>query len=373
VVRLDKNRLGSLDWKVLVAIGLIVAAGVATIYSATTHQSGQPSALYLKQLAWLAIGMVVFVAAALVDYHTLTRYAYVGYAAVIVLLVGVLLVGRVGMGARRWISLGVFDVQPSELAKLVLILVLARYCSEKHIRGGLGPAQLLAPLAVALLPIGLILKQPDLGTGLTLLAIALSMILLVGIRYQSIVFLGLSVLMLFPFFWHLFWNSLRGYQRNRLLTFVNPSSDPLGTGYHVIQSKIAIGSGGFWGKGFLGSTQTQLKFLPEGHTDFIFAVFAEEWGFVGVLGLLALYGFLLFWIMETAYKAKDRLGAFLAIGVAGMVVFSLVVNIGMTLGMMPVVGVPLLLMSYGGSSMLTVCAALGLVMNVRLRRFMLFY
>jgi rod shape determining protein RodA len=179
--------------------------------------------------------------------------------------------------------------------------------------------------------------------------------------------------MMFPFVWNVFWHSLKGYQRNRLLTFVNPTSDPLGTGYHVIQSKIAIGSGGFWGKGFFGSTQSQLNFLPEGHTDFIFAVFAEEWGFIGVLGLVALYGFLLYWIMETAYKAKDRLGAFLVIGVAAMVVFSLVVNIGMTLGIMPVVGVPLLLMSYGGSSMLTVFAALGLVLNVRLRRFMLFY
>ncbi len=371
--RLDRTRLGSLDWKVLIAIGLILAAGVATIYSATTHQTGGPSTLYLKQLVWAGLGLTVFVTVALVDYHTLARYAYVGYATVVTLLIAVLVIGRVGMGARRWISLGVFDLQPSELAKLVLIVVLARYCAERHIRGGLGPGRLLAPLVLALIPVALILKQPDLGTGLTLLAIALCMILLVGIRYQSIAFLGLSGLMLFPFFWHLFWNSLKGYQRNRLLTFVNPASDPLGTGYHVIQSKIAVGSGGFWGKGFLGSTQSQLKFLPEGHTDFIFAVFAEEWGFLGVVVLLALYGFLLFWIMETAYKAKDRLGAFLVIGVAGMVVFSLVVNIGMTLGMMPVVGLPLLLMSYGGSSMLTVFAALGLVMSVRLRRFMLFY
>jgi rod shape determining protein RodA len=351
----------------------IVVLGIASIYSATAHQAGRPSPLYLKQTGWVGLGFVVMVAVALIDYHALARHAYMGYAAIIILLVVVLVIGRVGMGAQRWISLGVVDVQPSELAKLVLIVVLARYCADQTVQGGLGPSQLVVPLLVALVPIGLILKQPDLGTGLTLLVIWLAMILLVGIRYQSIVWVGLAGLMLFPFAWHVFWNSLRGYQRDRILTFVNPSSDPLGTGYHVIQSKIAIGSGGFWGKGFLGSTQSQLKFLPEGHTDFIFAVFAEEWGFIGVVVLFALYGFVLYWIMETAYKAKDRLGAFLAVGVTAMVVFSLVVNIGMTLGIMPVVGVPLLLMSYGGSSTLTVFAALGLVLNVRLRRFMLFY
>ncbi|HET8760242.1 MAG TPA: rod shape-determining protein RodA [Nitrospiria bacterium] len=370
---LVKSRIGNLDWKVFGTIACIVGIGIATIYSASVHQSGQPSPLYLRQVAWVGLGLVVFLATALIDYHTMARYAYVGYAAIVVLLVVVLAVGRVGMGAQRWISLGFFDVQPSELAKLVLILVLARYCADKGVKGGLGPTQLVRPLLLAFVPIALILKQPDLGTGLTLLAIAMAMILLVGIRYQSIVFLSLFGLMMVPFAWHLFWNSLKEYQRNRLLTFINPSSDPLGTGYHVNQSKIAIGSGGLWGKGFFGSTQSQLDFLPEGHTDFIFAVFAEEWGFLGVVCLVALYGFLLYWIMETAYKAKDRLGAFLVIGVAAMVVFSLVVNIGMTLGIMPVVGVPLLLMSYGGSSMLTVFAALGLVLNVRLRRFMLFY
>lgn len=372
-MRQVRSRLGSLDWQVLAAIACIVSLGIASIYSATAHQAGHPSPLYLKQAGWVGIGLAVMAAVALIDYHALARHAYVGYAAIVALLIAVLVIGRVGMGAQRWISLGVVDVQPSELAKLVLIVVLARYCADQTVQGGLGPAQLVAPLLLVLVPIALILKQPDLGTGLTLLAISLAMILLVGIRYQSIVWVGLAGLMLFPFVWHVFWNSLRGYQRDRLLTFVNPSSDPLGTGYHVAQSKIAIGSGGFWGKGFLGSTQSQLKFLPEGHTDFIFAVFAEEWGFIGVVVLFALYGFVLYWMMETAYKAKDRLGAFLAVGVTAMVVFSLVVNVGMTLGIMPVVGVPLLLMSYGGSSTLTVFAALGLVMNVRLRRFMLFY
>jgi rod shape determining protein RodA len=372
-VSLVKSRLGNLDWKVLAVIACILAAGVATIYSASAHQSGQPSSLYLKQMAWIGIGVIVFTVTALIDYHTLARFAYVGYVVIVILLVVVLAIGRVGMGAQRWISLGLFDVQPSELAKLVVIVALARYCADKTVKGGLGPTRLVPPLLLALVPVALIMKQPDLGTALTLLAIAGAMILLVGIRYQSIVFLGLFGLMMFPFAWNVFWQSLKDYQRNRLLTFVNPSSDPLGTGYHVAQSKIAIGSGGVWGKGFFGSTQSQLNFLPEGHTDFIFAVFAEEWGFIGVLALMALYGFLLYWVMESAYKAKDRLGAFLVIGVAAMLVFSMVVNIGMTLGIMPVVGVPLLLMSYGGSSMLTVSAALGLVLNVRLRRFMLFY
>lgn len=372
-MRQVRSRIGSLDWQVLAAIACIVALGVASIYSASAHQAGHSSSLYLKQMAWIGLGLVVMVAVALMDYHALARHAYLGYAVVVGLLIAVLVIGRVGMGAQRWISLGVVDVQPSELAKLVLIVVLARYCADKAVKEGLGPSQLVGPLLLVLVPMALILKQPDLGTGLTLLAISLAMILLAGIRYQSIVWVALAGLMLFPFAWHVFWNSLRGYQRDRLLTFVNPSSDPLGTGYHVIQSKIAIGSGGLWGKGFLGSTQSQLKFLPEGHTDFIFSVFAEEWGFLGVVVLFSLYGFVLYWIMETAYKAKDRLGAFLAVGVAAMVTFSVVVNIGMTLGIMPVVGVPLLLMSYGGSSTLTVFAALGLVLNVRLRRFMLFY
>jgi rod shape determining protein RodA len=218
-----------------------------------------------------------------------------------------------------------------------------------------------------------VLKQPDLGTALALVFVFGVMVFLVGFQSKRVGFSTLILVMAFPFLWEIFWNSLKEYQRGRLASFFNPSLDPMGGGYHALQSKIAIGSGGFTGKGLWGGTQSQLKFLPEGHTDFIFSVFAEEWGFIGVFVLLSLYLVLIAWAIRTASRAKDVLGSFIAGGVIAILLFGIIVNIAMTVGIAPVVGVPLPLMSYGGNSLVTTMSALGLLLNIRMRRFMLFY
>ena len=360
-------------WFVLI-IALVLGLGILTIYSVTYDAASKAQqALYAKQIVWVGLGWIVFCAAVFFDYHAIARWGTFFYIGCLLLLVLVTLIGKTGMGAQRWLSLGSFNIQPSEWVKLAIIVVLARYFSSRHYIQGLGIRELLTPALLVAVPIGLVLRQPDLGTALVLLFILGILIFLIGLRSRTVGFTLLFSLMAFPFIWELFWGSLRTYQKNRLITFLNPAQDPMGQGYHAIQSKIAIGSGGWFGKGLFGGTQNQLKFLPEGHTDFIFAVFSEEWGFIGALTLLALYFFLIWWGLDTASKAKDSLGVFLAVGVVAMLVFYLTVNIGMTLGLVPVVGIPLPLMSYGGNSILTVMAGLGLLFNIKIRRFMLFY
>lgn len=371
---IDRRFINSFDaWFVAVVL-LILGLGVLSIYSVTyTVAPKSHGAIYMKQMVWIFLGLLVFFLAASVDYHEIARFSPWLYATGVLLLLLVLLVGRTGMGARRWISLGFFDLQPSEWIKLIVIVVLARYFSNRSPSRGLSILELLVPALWIAPPLFLVLKQPDLGTALVLLFIPTMMVVLVGLRSKTAGFSVLLSVMAFPFIWEIFWNVLKPYQRNRLIAFLNPSVDPTGQGYHALQSKIAIGSGGLLGKGLFGGTQSQLKFLPEGHTDFVFSVFAEEWGFVGVLILLTLYFLLIWWGIDVAYKAKDHLGVFLAVGVVSMLVFYVAVNIGMTLGVAPVVGVPLPLMSYGGNSILTTMAALGLLLNIKMRRFMLFY
>jgi rod shape determining protein RodA len=370
---IDRRLITSFDVKFLLVMLVIAGIGLLSIYSVTGphHQTGVP--IYLKQLCWIGIGLVVFFAFLLVDYHTLSRHAYLIYAVSLGLLVIVNFMGRTGQGAQRWLSIGFFDIQPSELLKICLLLVLAKDFSGRLSRHGIGLAQIPVPALLTAVPVFLVLNQPDLGTALAILFLFLAMVFLVGPKSRLVIFGFLFSLMLFPFFWHFFWNALKDYQRDRLLTFLNPTADPLGTGYHIIQSKIAVGSGGLMGQGFLEGTQSQLQFLPMGHTDFIFAVFAEEWGFFGVTLLLGLYLILLLWGVEAAYKAKDSLGTLIAGGAVSVLVIYLAINIGMTLGITPVVGLPLPLMSYGGSSMLTTMALLGLILNVKMRRFKLFY
>lgn len=371
---IDRRLPASFDWKFFWIMVTILVIGVATIFSVSAKQppsAGMP--LWIKQVFWIGLGMAVFLFMAVIDYHEIVRFAYILYVVVIALLVMVLFIGRVGQGAQRWLSFGPVSIQPSEVSKLALLLVLARYFSERMRRAPFRILDLWAPALLLLLPLGLILKQPDLGTALVILFIFTAMILLVGLRSRSLIFGLLLGVMLLPFLWQYFWIHLKDYQKERLLTFINPNVDPLGTGYHIIQSKIAIGSGEIVGKGLLGATQSQLKFLPEGHTDFIFSVFAEEWGFFGVVVLLALYLLLILIGVEIAYRSKDALGSLLASGVVCMLSFYLLINIGMTMGVMPVVGIPLPLMSYGGTAMITTMAALGLLVNIKMRRFQLFY
>jgi rod shape determining protein RodA len=372
---IDRQLINHFDWKVVGVILILFGMGLLTLYSVTVPSDGQAvrHPLYMKQIYWMILGLGLFFAMAFVDYHFWVRFSPALYIGSVLFLVLVLFIGRVGQGARRWLSLGLFDFQPSEWVKLTLIIVLAHLFSRKYARGGLSFLDLVTPLAICAIPLVLILKQPDLGTGLVILAILGTMVFVVGLQSRTLGYGLFLSLMAFPFFWVAFWKSLKSYQKDRLLTFLNPSADPTGTGYHVLQSKIAIGSGGFWGKGLWGGTQSQLRFLPEGHTDFIFAVFAEQWGFMGVLVLMALYGYLLWWGIEVAMKAKDAVGGFMAAGIVTLLLFYLAVNIGMTVGLLPVVGIPLPFMSYGGNSLLTMLVGMGLLLSIKMRRFMLFY
>lgn len=352
-----------LDWP-LMAIALIVAAiGVLQIYSAT-HGTGF-AGVWWRQCFYVAAGLVLLWLAASVDYHTLLNQAPVYYWASIVGLVVVLLLGKEVSGGRRWIPLpGNFHLQVSEFVKVVLILQVARYLSD--LKGDHLEARDLLKLGVlTALPAALVMKQPDLGTALSYLPILAMGVFLAGLRWQHAVAILLAAALAMPLGWRL----LKDYQRMRLVTFLDPSRDPLGAGYQVIQSQIAVGSGGMWGKGVTQGSQTQLRFLPVPHTDFIFSAFAEEHGFVGVLLMLGLYFLLLMQVVHNAQLAADRAGMFIAMGVAGLLLFHLLVNIGMVVGRMPVTGIPLPLMSYGGSSILSWFIMLGLVNNVRLRRF----
>ncbi|HXF91742.1 MAG TPA: rod shape-determining protein RodA [Nitrospiraceae bacterium] len=367
---IDNRGFDSFDWRFIGLVLAILSLGVLSIYSVThAQQGGTP--FYLKQLMWIALGSAAFVAMLIVDYHKIARLAYPLYAIVLVLLAVVLVMGKTSRGAQRWIPIGPFAFQPSEFAKLVLILVLAHYYSSAPRIGWL--QRVVLPGLIMLPGLLLILKQPDLGSGLSFLAVYAAMLLMVGMRSQAIGIILLFSLMLFPFVWELLWGSLHEYQRHRIMAFVDPEYDPGGKGYHALQSRIAIGSGELLGKGLYGGTQSQLKFLPEGHTDFVFAVFAEEWGFLGVLLLLALFVGLIWLSLEIASRAKDILGALLAAGVIAMLCFCVVVNIGMTAGMFPIVGIPLPLMSYGGSATIATMAALGLLLNIKRRRLTLFY
>ncbi|HEY5865157.1 MAG TPA: rod shape-determining protein RodA [Candidatus Tectomicrobia bacterium] len=364
----DRRLATNFDWGTLAFSLAIVSLSIVLLYSATSERTEGPSGMHVKQLMWAVIGLVSMCAVICVDYQTLCRHAYVLYGVLLVSLVIVLLFGRVVNGSQRWLVLGPWHLQTSELAKPVLILVLARYFSE-HTPTSASPLSfrdLCLPVLLVGLPFGLIVKQPNLSTAMVLAAILCVMALTIGLRASTLLstlLLGVGVL---PVAWTLV---LKDYQRERLLTLLNPQPDLLGAGYHSWQSKIAIGSGGLWGKGLLAGTQSRLSFLPERHTDFIFAVLAEEVGFVGVMLLLSLFGCLLVHGFLIAYRARDRLGALVATGVVSTLAVQIFLNIGMTIGLVPSIGLPLPLMSYGGSSLVMTFLCLGLLMNVRMRRF----
>ena len=368
---IDNRGFDNFDLRYLGLILAILGIGVLSIHSVTHAQQGGIAPYYLKQLVWVALGAVAFLVMLLSDYHRIARLAYPAYAVVLLMLAFVLLEGRTSKGAQRWIALGPFSFQPSEFAKLVLILVLAHYYSKAPRVGWL--QRVILPGLLMLPGLVLILKQPDLGSALSFMAVYAAMLLMVGVRSQALGVILLFSVMLFPFAWEGVWGSLHDYQRQRIMAFIDQDYDPSGKGYHALQSRIAIGSGELMGKGLYGGTQSQLKFLPEGHTDFVFAVYAEEWGFLGVLLLLVLFVALIWLSLEIASKAKDQLGALLAAGIVAMLCFCVVINIGMTAGMFPIVGIPLPLMSYGGSATIMTMASLGLLLNVKRRRLSLFY
>jgi rod shape determining protein RodA len=375
---LERRLLGNVPWGMVALIIGIALMGLTAVYSATYTATG-PSSLFTKQIIWVCLGIMVMFAALIPDYHTVGRYAYVLYAFSIFCLILVALVGRTGMGAQRWLPLGPFAFQPSELAKLSLVLALARYFAEDPRRGGYELRDLLVPGVMVIVPLVLVMKQPDLGTALMLMFTTTLIVILAGINFRSImavVVLGAvvaSAVFLVPPVRHKIWTSLKPYQQKRITAFIDPSSDPLGSGYHATQAKIAVGSGQTTGKGFRRGTQSQMAFLPERHTDFIFAVIAEERGFIGASFLIILYVILLLVGVDAAKSSKDKMGTLMAGGIVSMLSLYVFINIGMAAGILPVVGVPLPLVSYGGTSIITTFLAIGLLLNIRSRRFMLFY
>jgi rod shape determining protein RodA len=301
-----------------------------------------------------------------IDYKWIARLAWPLYVIVVILLCSVFLVGREAMGARRWIPLGFFNMQPSELAKVMVIIWISYWGSKKDATIDYDFRDIILPGMVIFVPFILILAEPDLGTASLTGLVCLGMFLILGIRKPTLIKMGLVLLVAVPSSWFI----LRDYQRQRILTFLDPEKDPLGRGYHAIQSKIAVGSGGLFGKGFMHGTQTQLKFLPEHHTDFIFSVIAEEWGFIGCAFIIVLYFLLVTKIISIGLKTKDRFGAMLCFGIALFISLHVFINMAMTMGMFPVVGVPLPFISYGGSFMLINLFCIGIVMSISWRKSM---
>ena len=351
------------DWLLFGAALLLCFTSLIEIYSSTMHE--QSENYFLRQLAWVILGVVfVFVIAAL-DYHVLSEHIPFLYVLALIALVYTLALGRSVSGSKSWVALGPVTIQPSEIIKMVVVVALARYLSELRESAYMTPVQILKASAICLLPMALVALQPDTGTALTYLPVLAVGLFIRGLRPTALIGLILAFVLVLPVSWYF----LKDYQKERILTFLEPERDPLGRGYQVMQSKIAIGSGGLLGKGLFNGTQNQLGFLPTRHTDFIFSVVGEELGFVGVSITLGLLAFIIFRSIYNAQTARDNLGLFIAMGVVGIYFFHVMENVGMVIGFMPTTGIPLPFLSYGGSSVLTAFIALGLVISVRRRRY----
>jgi rod shape determining protein RodA len=355
------EKLAAVNWGLILLLTVIAGIGFVMLYSAA-NGSLQPWAL--RQMVRFVAGIVLLVGISLVDPRFWLRYAYAIYGTALALLVAVEIAGDIGMGAQRWISLGVLNLQPSEVMKIALIIVLARYFHSlpESAEGKL--RHLVWPALLALVPAALVLRQPDLGTALMLLMITATMFFLAGVRLWKFGAALGAVVAVVPIAWHF----LKDYQKNRILTFLDPETDPLGAGYHILQSKIALGSGGMFGKGFMQGSQSHLNFLPEKQTDFIFTMLAEELGLIGGLALLSLYLLVLVYGFSIALRAQSQFGRLLALGVTVTFFLYVFINIAMVMGLVPVVGVPLPLISYGGTSMLTLLIGFGILIGVNVHR-----
>ena len=362
MLRVDRRLLQNVDWALLATALFIVALSVLSMWNLAPGRGG--TALAWRQLSWVGIGLVALLVVASVDYRSLVRVAPAFYVLGVSLLVVVFVLGRTVSGARRWIHLGPMTFQPSELFKLIFVLTLAWALAsrpgEPLVRG-----TVMGTLALLGVPFLLVVRQPDLGTALVLIPVVAAVLVGVGVRLRVLGAFALAGLAALP----LGWLALKPYQRDRLLVYLDPFRDPLGTAYNVIQAKIAIGSGQLLGKGVSGATQSRLAFLPERHTDFIFAVFAEMWGFIGCLVLIVAYGLLVLRGFEIAASTRDPRGRVLALGVTAVLAAQILINLGMVTGLLPVVGIPLPLMSYGGSSMVASLMGLGLLLSIRMRQF----
>lgn len=342
---------------------LLVVIGVVMIYSATIQSGGKK--FYLTQMIYAGLSLGIMIIVVVIDYHYSSYFVYGVYAFLLMLLVAVLLFGTRISGAQRWIRFGSYGFQPSEFMKIGFILALSHYLKDRRYRLDRF-SDLIVPLVLMGIPMVLIALQPNLGTSLVLLPVGLAMLYIAGVPLRNLAKIFLGILILSPFIWTM----LEDYQRTRLLVFLDPSRDPLGAGYHITQSKIAIGAGQILGKGFLKGSQSQLHFLPEQHTDFIFSVLGEEWGLMGTTVVLFLFLLLLYRGIKIARAARDLEGILLSAGVIVLLSFHAVVNIGMATGIIPTVGVTLPFISYGGSSLLTMMIAVGILLNIRLRSYL---
>lgn len=360
---MEFRMLRQFDWILMLCMLSLVGLGILVIYSAT-YQTVMAE-LYIRQLQWLGFAIIVLFIILQIDYHVLTDFSLLFYLFSLALLVAVLLFGKRISGAKSWFSFGYFNFQPSEIVKITSILLLARYLSSESKQTLVFKDFLMAGLIMGV-PMFLIILQPDMGTTITFLVPLILMMFLAGMKYKLILLTVLSGIAALP----IFWRFLKPYQRNRILTFVDPTIDPLGSGYQIIQSKIAVGSGRITGKGlFSKETQAYLDYIPEKQTDFIFSIHAEDFGLIGVLIALALYFLLLYRMLQAAMTARDKVGTFVIMGIMSIFFFHVVVNIGMVLGLMPITGLPLPLMSYGGSSLMSTIIGIGIIINIRMRRF----
>lgn len=356
-----REKLYNISFSYVMFIVILAAIGIVMLYSAA---NGNWSPWAINQLIRFGMGFAVMIVLALTDIKLLLRYAYIFYFITLILLVVVEVAGHTGMGATRWINLGFIKLQPSEFMKIAMVLVLARYFHTSSLQSIESVRGIIPPLLMAIFPAFLIVLQPDLGTALMLIFTTAAMFFAVGVQIWKFVVVFIGGLVTIPFAWHF----LHDYQQNRVLTFLNPERDPLGAGYHIIQSKIALGSGGVFGKGFLKGSQSHLNFLPEKHTDFIFTMLSEEFGLVGAVLVVILNILILAYSYSFALKSTSYFGKLLAIGLATNYFMYIFINIAMVLGLLPVVGIPLPLISYGGTVMLSIMASFGIILCVHINR-----
>jgi rod shape determining protein RodA len=355
------QKLLQVNWGLVVVVSVLAGVGVAMLYSAA-NGSLEPWAS--RQMVRFGVALCLLIAAALVDIRFWLRYAYVFYALAFAALVGVEVAGEIGMGAQRWIDLGMARIQPSEIMKVAVVLALARYFHVTPVEKVRKLHYLIVPALMAAAPAALVLRQPDLGTAVMVLLAGAAIFFCAGVRmwvFCAVILIALAAL-------PIAWQSMHDYQQVRVLTFLDPESDPLGAGYHITQSKIAIGAGGLFGKGFLQGSQSHLNFLPERQTDFIFTMLAEEFGLVGGLAVIGLFTIMLIYGFAIAFRSRIHFGRLLALGLTTNLFVYVFINVAMVMGLIPVVGVPLPLISYGGTVMLSIMLSVGLIVSVYIHR-----
>jgi len=355
------QKIWNINWTLVILICLNASVGFAMLYSVA---GGSVDPWVKRQGMRFAMGLGLMFVIALVDIRLWLRYAYVIYGVALALLVSVEFIGSVGMGAQRWVDLGFFQLQPSEVMKISLVLALARYFHGLSLEEAQSLRYLLPPLVLVLAPVGLVLRQPDLGTAVLLVLGAGALFLMAGVRLWIFGVMIAAIGAAIPFAW----NYMHSYQQARILTFLDPERDPLGAGYHILQSKIALGSGGLTGRGYMQGTQSYLNFLPEKQTDFIFTSLAEEFGLAGALGLLGLYAIIIAYGIAIALRARNHFARLVAMGITATFFLYVFINIAMVTGLVPVVGVPLPLISYGGTAMVTILIGFGLLISVYVHR-----